>query len=189
MLTAARIIPHCNLHQLHEKHSATRREAASRAKWGAVNASPASSQLLNWFLSVTSERVMGSHTARLWKSETYNTTLQQNSKTAPKSAQWRVWKPFQEKGWHTQLQCKWHRRFYQHCCVPSYTSAASSQPPLLLPGQHCCQGLGRAQELLHRLLCQAAAASAFNIIMNKGLISTRWRKLYWNVAWIQSITN
>lgn len=82
MLTAPHI-PCCNLHQLHEKHS---REAVSRAKWEAVHASPASSQLLNWFLSVTSERLMAPFTARPWKSETLNTKLQQNNKSAPKKS-------------------------------------------------------------------------------------------------------
>lgn len=86
MLTAPHTIPCCNLHQLHEKHSAICREAVSRARWGAVNASPASSQLLNWFLSVTSERLMGSHTARPWKPKTFNTEVPQNSKSAPKKS-------------------------------------------------------------------------------------------------------
>lgn len=168
MLTAAHIIPRCNLHQLHEKHCVTRREAVSRAKWGAVNASPASSQLLNWFLSVTSERIMGSHTARPWKSETFNTTLGQNSKSAPKCHY-----PLSEEfGRHFRIKDDTHTATVQLAqkVLPALLWGAqlqlSSQPPLLLPGQHCCQGLGRAQELLHRLLCQGTAAPAFNIIMN-----------------------
>lgn len=86
------------------------------------------------------------------------------------SAQRRVWKPFQEKGRHTQLQCKRHRGLYWHCYgEPSYTSLTTQ------PGLTCCSAVSTGEPGLRQgigIAPKAAAptttAPALNILMNKG---------------------
>lgn len=106
---------------------------------------------------------MGSHTARPWKSETFNTTLRQNSKSAPKChyAHGEGFEAILGEGMTHTATVQVAQKVLSALLWGAQVQV-SSQPSLLLPGLHWCQGLGRAQELLH----QATIAPAFNIIMN-----------------------